>query len=78
MRNNITGHFVQYNSNTERSEQLQTEVTEISLYIADALAAGNGQCRIAVIQPTTFPYYFIDGGAGTAHLQYQYIFGTSL
>ena len=42
-------------SSTERSEQVWTGVTGISLCTLDALAAGNGQRRIAVIQPTTFP-----------------------
>ena len=39
---------------TERAEQVWTGVT-ISLCTGDALAEGNGQRRIAVIQPHTFP-----------------------
>ena len=40
---------------SERSEQVWTGVTGISLFTADALAAENGQRRIVVIQPHTFP-----------------------
>ena len=42
----------------ERSKQVWTGVTGVSLCTADALAAGNGQRRIAVTQPHTFPYLF--------------------
>ena len=40
---------------TERSELVWIGVTGISLCTADGVAAGNGQRRIAMIQPHTFP-----------------------
>ena len=58
----------------------------ISLCTGNALAAGNGQHRIAKIHTHTSVTIlqivvltnFTDRGPGTVHLRYQYIFGTIL
>ena len=48
-------YYTSYTNNTERSGYVWTGVTGISLWSTDALAAGFGQRRIAVIPPHTFP-----------------------